>query len=160
MIDKLVLAFTKTIKQIQDEFLQMVIDKSPLGDYTQTKEVLTWFFNSFIDISLNERTIHFYHSGDVIFDGFFSTFEDIVKRENKYFCKKFVEVAYNKKNIGSIDYLFEEYSNIFTFLPVKTLSGFEQIKSETIIKFFWFMLKLQTKKISSQVGDEKENMFL
>jgi len=34
VIDKLVLAFTKIIKQTQDEFLQMVIDKSPLGDYS------------------------------------------------------------------------------------------------------------------------------
>jgi len=40
----------------------MIIDKSPMGDYTLVKTSLLDFSKSLTDLSLNEKTVHFFHS--------------------------------------------------------------------------------------------------
>lgn len=96
-----------------------------MGDYSPVKDTLKEFLTSMIDISLNEKSVHYLHSTDVIFHGLYEQFQSIILNENKSFFKKFIETAFKKKNLASIQSLFGEYIQIFDFLPLKTFQDLE-----------------------------------
>jgi len=78
-----------------------------------------------IDLSLNEKTVHYLHSTDVIFYGLYEQLQSIILNENKSFFKKFIETAFKNKNLQSSKTLFGEYIQIFDFLPLKTFQDLE-----------------------------------
>jgi hypothetical protein len=64
-----------------------------MGDNTASKNVFTRFFDALVDISVNEKTVHFSKTSEIAFDGIYSRFEKVVLNENSKFVKKLLETA-------------------------------------------------------------------
>lgn len=69
--DKLYLALERSLSEVHSDFVQQILDKSPMGDVGPTKAVLLKFFDSLLDLSINERTVHYLATSDVPIDGIY-----------------------------------------------------------------------------------------
>ena len=89
-------AFKQSLKELHNDFLQHITDWGPLGDVTPSKRVYKLFIQSLEDLSLNERTIHYGESSDVVYDDLYILFEKVLVNEAAVFTKRLLETAYKK----------------------------------------------------------------
>ena len=89
-------AFKHSLKDLHNDFLQHITDRSPLGDVTPTKRVFKLFIQALEDLSLNEWTIHFNQSVDVVYDELYNLFEKVLVNDAASFTKKLLETGYKK----------------------------------------------------------------
>lgn len=110
------------------------------------KTVVEKFFDSLVDLSVNEKSIHYAKTTDVLFDGVYSRFEHILLKASLTFTKKILEIAHKKKRLSMIDSVLTDYAELFNGIPAKSLKDIEKMRSETVIKFVRFLVKARHKK--------------
>lgn len=81
MVSNLKDAFKAVIRDHHKDLLQHIRDKSVLKDSTPMEAVLKKFFYAAIDISVNEKSVHFINSTDIDFDTFYNMFEAFLIKE-------------------------------------------------------------------------------
>lgn len=81
MVSNLKDAFKAVIRDHHKDLLQHIRDKSVLKDSTPMEAVLKKFFYALIDISINEKSVHFLNSTDIEFDTFYNMFEAFLIKE-------------------------------------------------------------------------------
>lgn len=96
--DKLYSALERSLSEVHSDFVQQILDKSPMGDVGPTKTVLLKFFDSLLDLSINERTVHYLATSDVPIDGIYERFEELLSSTQSKFIKKLMETGYKKKH--------------------------------------------------------------
>lgn len=108
------------------------------------------FFQTIIDSSINQNTVHFIGSSDVTYEKIYNTFETLLLKHCSGFLKTALEMSYQSKNLKAVWSIFEEYSKIVrVFAPIKTQKQFEKSKTEMVVKFIRFILSKRLKQFKS-----------
>lgn len=147
--DALSRTLEEALKELHQDLVQHVLDKSPQGDSSAIELIVGDFFNSIADLSLNETTVHFSHSSEVMFDPLYLRYEEQLKLAHTAFVKKLVEVAQKKHRIAMLPTVLKEYARFFNRHYVKTHKELQKNQSEVIIKFTRYLLKLRAKKFGA-----------
>lgn len=141
MVQDLLSMFKVSIKDYHKDLIQHIRDKTPLSDIIPFETVLKRFIQAIIDMSINEKSVHFMNSTDIEFDTLYNKFESVLTKECGSFIKTALEVGYKAKHLKVVYSTFEEYSTtIKSLLPAKSQKEFEKRKTEIIIKFIRFII--------------------
>ncbi len=71
--------------------------------------MLQAFFDSVSDLSLNEQTVHYSESTEVLLDPLYLRFESTLISAHTKFVKKVMETAQKKQRLYMLDRVFEDY---------------------------------------------------
>lgn len=92
-----------------------------MGNYEAVKSVLTKFVDTLVDISVNEKSVHFINTQEAVFNGLYEKYESFLIDDNKSFIKQLLEMSFKKKCLPSLKTHYEEYFKIFESFPLKAL---------------------------------------
>lgn len=96
-------------------------DPSPVGSYETNETVLTKFIDTLVDLSINEKSVHFLNTQEVQLSFLYEKFESFLLEENSKFIKKLLEVSYKFKSLVCVKDLQQKYFKIFESFPVRTI---------------------------------------
>jgi len=143
-------SFISTLNSYHKDCLQHLRDKSVKKETVGMEAVLKMFFQTIIDSSINQNTVHFIGSSDVTYEKIYNTFETLLLKHCSGFLKTALEMGYQSKNLKAVWPIFEEYSKIVrVFAPIKTQKQFEKSKTEMVVKFIRFILSKRLKQFKS-----------
>jgi hypothetical protein len=77
------------LNEHHQDLLQHIRDKSVRKDTTAMAAVLKKFFQTLVDTSINEKSVHFVSSTNIAFDKFYNKLETVLLQE----CGSFVKLA-------------------------------------------------------------------
>jgi len=141
VVDDLKAAFTYLLREYHKDMLQHIRDKTVLKDNTPMEVVFKKFFQALVDISINEKSVHFINCSSAEFAKPYGAFEAILLEESSRFVKSALEVGYKARNLKLVHSAFEGYSvTVRSFLTHRTQKLFEKIKTEIVIKFVRFLI--------------------
>ena len=138
--------FVVSIKEYHRDLIQHIRDKTPLCDMIPFETVLKRFVQAIMDLSINEKSVHYLNSTDIDFDTLYNNFEVHLIKECQDFTKNALEVGFKTKNLRIVYKTFNEYSTtIKSILPAKSQKEFEKTKTNIVIKFIRFILSTRMK---------------
>ena len=143
--DKLMKAFVGSIKELTSDLQQHVETRSPAGDISPYKSVYRLFFNSLLDLSVNEKTIHYYSSSELVLDGPYPKYESVLVTSLQAFTKKILETGQKVKNLSLAGRAMEDIKTVFSSVPARTEKDIVKVQAEITIKFFKCLLKMRLK---------------
>ena len=151
--------FMVSIKEYHRDLIQHIRDKTPLCDMIPFETVLKRFVQAIMDLSINEKSVHYLNSTDIEFDPLYNSFEVRLIKECQDFTKSALEVGFKTNNLRIVYKTFNEHSTtIKSILPAKSQKEFEKTKTNIVIKFIRFILstrmeafaKFDIKKLESK----------
>lgn len=150
MVRNLLCMFKVSIQEYHKDLIQHIRDKTPLSDIIPFETVLKRFIQAIVDMSINEKSVHFMNSTDIEFDSLYNKFESVLTKEWGSFIKTALEVGYKAKHLKVVYSTFEEYSTtIKSLIPAKSQKEFEKNKAEIIIKFIRFIICTRIKQFAT-----------
>ena len=121
--------------------IQHIRDKTVIKDSGSMQIVLKKFFQALVDLSINEKSVHYMNCTDVEFDKLHKTFESILLHETSIFIKNALEVGYKANNLKLVCSVFENHSTtVKGFLLHRTQRQFDKTRTEVIVKFVRFLI--------------------
>lgn len=117
-----------------------------MGNYEAVKTVLTKFTDTLVDLSVNEKSVHFINTQEAVFNGLYEKYEKFLIDENKSFIKQLLEMSFKKKCLPSLKTLYEEYYRIFENFPLKAFKEIKRQNYETTVKFIRYLINWVTDK--------------
>jgi len=111
--DALQRTLDEALKELHQDLIQHIQDRNPQGDFSANELIIGDLFDSLADISLNETTVHYSNSSEVLFDTIYLKFEDQFKLAHTAFVKKLVEVAQKKHRLQMLPNVLGDYKRTF-----------------------------------------------
>ena len=142
--------FTFWIQEYHKDMIQHIRDKTVLKDNSSMQVVLKKFFQALVDLSINEKTVHYMNCSDVELDKLYKTFETILLQETSSFIKNALEVGYKANNLKLVYSVFENHSTtVKGFLFHRSQRLFDKTRTEVIVKFVRFLICSRLKQFES-----------
>lgn len=143
-------SFKGAIREYHKDRINHIKNKAVLGDDLPIQAVMNKFFQALVDTSINEKSVHYIGSTEVVFDRLYNMFEGALMKECKEFIKLAFESGYKSKTLKGVYSIFEEYSKtIKSFLPHKSQKVFEKLKCETTVKFIRYIICTRLKQFAN-----------
>lgn len=138
--------FVVSIKDYHKDLIQHIRDRTPLCDMIPFETVMKRFVQAIMDISINEKSVHYLNSTDIELDTLYTKFEVHLLKECSSFVKNALEIGFKTKNLKIVYKTFNEYSTtIKSILPARSQKEFEKAKTNIVIKFIRFILTTRMK---------------